>query len=125
MEKTGYIDGFVIPVPKSNLEKYKEQATIASKVWREHGALSYLEAVGDDLNVDFGIPFPKLASTSEDEVVIFAFITYRNREHRDEVNAKVMADERIKAMCPDQSPDFDSPFDPERMTYGGFSTIVD
>lgn len=123
-EPVGYVDGFVIPVPRENLDRYREQATIASQVWREYGALDYLETVGDDVNSSFGIPFPKLAGTSEDEVVIFAWISYRDRAHRDEVNAKVMADERIKAMCPDRNPEFESPFDPQRMTYGGFSVLV-
>lgn len=120
----GYIDGFVIPVPKQKIDQYREQATIASQVWKEYGALDYLETVGDDVNSEFGIPFPKLAATSDDEVVIFAYISYRDRAHRDEVNAKVMKDERITAMCPDRNPGFEPSFDPQRMTYGGFSVLV-
>ncbi len=120
----GYVDGFVIPVQKSKLDAYQEQATIACRVWLEHGALDYIETVGDDLDADFGTPFGKLTSIKDDETVVFAWISYRSREHRDEVNAKVMADERIKAMCPDQNPDFEAPFDPGRMTYGGFRTLV-
>jgi len=120
----GYFDGFVIPVSRSNLERDREQAVIASDVWREHGALDYLEAVGDDLDSEFGVPFPQLATAGDDEVVVFAWISYRDRAHRDEVNAKVMADERIKAMCTSENPDFESPFDVRRMSYGGFSVLV-
>ena len=120
----GYIDGFVIPVPKANLEQYREQAEIACQVWREYGALDYLETVGEDVDSEFGIPFPKLANTKDDEVVVFAYISYRDRAHRDEVNAKVMADERMKAMCPSENSDFEPPFDCTRMTCGGFSVLV-
>ena len=120
----GYVDGFVIAVPKKNLDRYREQATIACEVWKEYGAIDYIESVGEDLKTDFGTPFPKLAQTSDDDVVIFAYITYRDREHRDEVNKKVMADERMKSMCPEGNPDFEPSFDMERFSYGGFSVLV-
>lgn len=120
----GYVDGFVISVPKANIEKYKEIATLASQIWKEYGAIDYIESVGDDLDTEFGVSFPKLANAAENETVVFAFITYRDRAHRDEVNAKVMADERMKAMCPGENPDVEPPFDVQRMTYGGFSVLV-
>ncbi len=120
----GYVDGFVISVPKKNLDRYREQATIACEVWKEYGAIDYIESVGEDLKTDFGTPFPKLAQTNDDDVVIFAYITYRDREHRDQVNKKVMADERIKSMCPESNPNFEPSFDMERFSYGGFSVLV-
>lgn len=120
----GYVDGFVIPVPTANLERYREVATLAAQVWREYGALDYVEAVGEDIDSSFGIPFPKLAGTSAEETVIFSWIAYRDRAHRDEVNTKVMADERIKAVCPGADSGFVPPFDPQRMTYGGFTVFV-
>lgn len=120
----GYVDGFVIVVPQENFDQYREQACVACNVWMEHGALDYVETVGDDLDSDFGNPFPALVGKSESELIIFAYVRYRDKAHRDEVNAKVMADERIKAMCPDSNPDFVPPFDMKRFSYGGFSVIV-
>lgn len=122
--RVGYVDGFVIPLPLANLEAYRQQATLAAAVWREYGALDYVETIGEDLNQDFGTPFGNLAKTNADETVVFAWISYRDRAHRDEVNAKVMADPRIQEMCPDHNPDFRAPFDPQRMTYGGFEVLV-
>lgn len=122
--RVGYVDGFVIPLPKSNLEAYRSQATIAATVWREYGALDYVEAIGDDLAGAIGTPFGKLAALQDDETVVFAWISYRDKAHRDEVNTRVMADPRIQAMCPEQNPAVESPFDPSRMTYGGFKTLV-
>jgi len=116
-----YIDGFVLPVPKDKIEKYRNVATQASKIWREHGALEYRECLIEDPNVQMGRPFPNLDIVQEGETVVFAYITYHSRAHRDEVNAKVMADPRINEMC---SPD-DMPFDCARMCYGGFETLVE
>jgi uncharacterized protein YbaA (DUF1428 family) len=116
-----YIDGFVIPVPTRNLDAYREMATKASLVWKEHGALQYIEAVGDDLEVKDVTPFPRLAGASADETVVFAYIVYESREHRDTVNAKVMADPRLTAMCGSDQ----APFDFKRMAYGGFRAIVE
>lgn len=115
-----YVDGFVLVVPKDKVDAYKAMSETAGKVWKEYGALSYRECVGDDLNAEFGVPFPKLVNTSDDETVVFAWIEYESKEQRDEVNAKVMADERIKNSCDPNN----SPFDHQRMTYGGFKTIV-
>ncbi len=115
-----YVDGFVLPVPKKNLAAYKKLALKASKLWREHGALEYRECVGDDLAVKMGVPFPKLAKAKPGETVVFAFVTYKSRAHRDQVNAKVMKDPRIMALCDPKK----MPFDCARMSYGGFKTIV-
>jgi uncharacterized protein YbaA (DUF1428 family) len=114
-----YVDGFLLAVPRKNLVAYRELAEKASKVWKEHGALDYRECVGDDVNPEFGLPFPKAAGCGPDDVVIFSYIVYNSRAHRDEVNAKVMADERICNMNPE-----DMPFDCAKMHYGGFETIV-
>ncbi|MFC4552794.1 MULTISPECIES: DUF1428 domain-containing protein [Halorussus] len=119
-----YVDGFVFPVPNENLDAYREMADEAGKLWIEHGALEYFEGVGDDMEPDMGgMPvrtFPELAEAGDDESVVFSFIVFESREHRDEVNAKVMDD---PAMDPEQFAD-DMPFDTERMAYGGFRSIV-
>lgn len=114
----GYVDGFVVPVPKANVEAYRAMSESAGQIWRDHGALQYWECVGDDLSPEGVFTFPELVNLPEDETVIFAFIVFQSREHRDEVNAKVMADERLK--CDLES----NPFDMKRMAYGGFKTIV-
>jgi uncharacterized protein YbaA (DUF1428 family) len=115
-----YVDGFVLSVPTKNLKAYFAMAKKASKIWKEHGALEYREAAGDDLNVKMGVPFPKLAKSKAGETVVFAWITYKSRAHRDKVNAKVMNDPRIHAMCDPKN----MPFDCKRMTYGGFKIVV-
>ncbi|MCE9649849.1 MAG: DUF1428 domain-containing protein [Parvibaculum sp.] len=113
-----YVDGFVLPMPKKNIDAYKRMARKAGKVWMEHGALGYVECAGDHLNVKFGLPFPKGIGTKTGETVVFAFITFKSRAHRDKVNALVMADPRM------QEPPGFMPFDMERMMYGGFKSIV-
>jgi uncharacterized protein YbaA (DUF1428 family) len=115
-----YVDGFVLAVPKKKLNAYKRLARIASKVWRDHGALDYRECVGDDLQTKFGLPFPKLAKLKTGETVVFAWISYKSRAHRNRVNAKVMKDKRITASCDPNN----MPFDVKRMAYGGFNVIV-
>ena len=115
-----YVDGFLLPIPKKNLGAYKKMATIASKVWRDHGALRYVEAVGDDLTPGFGLPFPKLAKAKKGETMVFAYIVYKSRAHRDAVNKKVMKDKRLEASCDAD----DMPFDIKRMAWGGFKAIV-
>jgi len=116
-----YVDGFVLVVPKKKLAVYKSMARKAGKIWREHGALDYRECVGDDLKVKFGLPFTKLAKTKPSETVVFSYIVYKSRAHRDKVNAKVMADKRL------QGPGMpkEMPFDMKRMAYGGFKTLVE
>jgi uncharacterized protein YbaA (DUF1428 family) len=116
-----YVDGFVLPVPKKNLAAYRRMAQKASKVWRDHGALEYRECAGDDLRVKMGVPFPKQAKARPGETVVFAYIVYKSRAHRDQVNARVMKDPRIANMCDPKN----MPFDFKRMGYGGFKTIVE
>ncbi len=116
-----YVDGFVLPIPTRNLPAYRRMAKGASKIWREHGALEYRECVGDDLNVKFGLPFLRGLKTKPGETVVFAYIVYKSRAHRDRVNARVMKDPRIQALC---DPDA-MPFDCARMLYGGFKTLVE
>jgi uncharacterized protein YbaA (DUF1428 family) len=114
-----YVDGFVLPIPKKNVAAYRRIAAKAGKIWREHGALDYKECVGDDLNIKMGVPFGKLAKLKPSETVVFAYILYKSRAHRDRVNAKVMKDPRL-TMGPEGMP-----FDVKRMTYGGFKVLVD
>ncbi len=116
-----YVDGFVLAVPKKNLAAYKKLATAAGKVWRRHGALQYVEAMGDDLNVKFGVSFKKLIKPKPTETVIFSWIVYKSRAHRDQVNKKVMADPQLKKMM-EKGP---MPFDVNRMAYGGFKFLVE
>lgn len=116
-----YVDGFVIPIAKENVEKYREIAGKAGEVWKEHGALEYFEAVGDDLEHENLVSFLKIANASEDETVIFAWIVYESKEHRDKVNAAVMEDARIK----DSMKNCDELFDYKRMAYGGFKVLVE
>lgn len=115
-----YVDGFLLSVPKDKLEDYRKICNDAAKVWVEHGALQYVEAVGDDLNIEGVQPFTKAAGAGPDDLVIFAWIVYESRERRDEVNALVMKDPRISCMGPDQMP-----FDCSKMFYGGFKTIAE
>ena len=116
-----YIDGFVLPVPKKNIAAYARMAKKASKLFREHGALEYRECAGDDLDVKMGLPFPKGIKTKPGETVVFAYVVYKSRAHRDQVNAKIMKDPRIHALCDPKN----MPFDCARMIYGGFKTIVE
>src|SRR5688500_11511811 len=116
----GYVDGFVIPIPKKNIEAYQKMSAKAGKVWREHGALDYRECVGDDLDMKMGVPFPKLAKAEPGETVVFSWILYKSRAHRDRVNAKVMKDPRLAAMMDPNDPKA-MPFDVKRMTMGGFT----
>ncbi|HRI82048.1 MAG TPA: DUF1428 domain-containing protein [Opitutaceae bacterium] len=118
--KATYADGFVIPVPVKKLAVYRRVAAKAGRIWREYGALDYKECVGDDLQNAFGVPFKKLAGAKAGETVVFSWITYRSRAHRDRVNAKIMQDPRILAMCGPKH----APFDPQRMAYGGFRIFV-
>lgn len=115
-----YVDGFVIPLPKDKIEEYRLIAEKAGAIWREHGALDYYECIGDDLEVKDMVAFPQLANTGPDETVVFSWIVYKSREHRDEVNAKVMADPRLHEMMEGS----EHPFDCKRMAYGGFKVLV-
>ena len=116
-----YIDGFVIPLPKKNVNAYRRMAQKAGRVWRDHGALEFRECVGDDLNIKMGLPFPRGIKTTPGETVLFSYIVYKSRAHRDRVNARVMKDPRLANMMDPKA----MPFDVKRMMYGGFKTIVE
>ena len=128
-----YVDGFVLAIKKDKLDEYKEMASLGGRIWMKHGALAYYECLGEDMAPpqmempeeysDMGgmMTFPELAKTNEDEVPVFSFIIFNSREHRDEVNAKVMADHE---MNPEQYEGKEMPFDMNRMTYGGFQSFV-
>ncbi len=115
-----YVDGFVIPVPKRKLTAYFRLARLAEKVWRDHGALDYKECVGEDLQAGFALSFPRGIRSKAGETVVFSWIGYKSRAHRDRVNARVMKDPRLAAMCGSK----DTPFDMKRMLYGGFKAVV-
>lgn len=115
-----YIDGFVLPVPRKNLEAYRKMAEEAGEVWKEYGALEYIECVADDVQSGEVTSFPQSVQLRDDETVIFSWIVYESREKRDEVNEKVMKDPRIAGMDMQNLP-----FDGKRMFWGGFETIVE
>jgi uncharacterized protein YbaA (DUF1428 family) len=114
-----YVDGFIVPVSKKKVAAYKKIAKLASKVWREHGALDYKECIADDVKVGKWTSFPRSVKLKTSEVVFFSYIVYKSRKHRDAVNKKVMADKRFNGM--DMK---DMPFDGKRMIYGGFKVFV-
>ncbi len=115
-----YVDGYVLPIPEGKIEDYRAMATKAGALWKEHGALSYKETVLEDKDAkEYCGNFPKLFGVKPGEVVVFAYVLFNSREHRDEVNAKVMSDPRLKGDCENM------PFDPQRMAYGGFTPLVD
>lgn len=116
-----YVDGFVLPIPKKNVAAYRSMARLACKVWRDHGAIEYRECVGDDFNCGPMLTFPKHMKTRPGETVIFAWITFKSRAHRDRVNKNVMKDPRLAKMMTGKS----MPFDCKRMVYGGFKVLVD
>ena len=115
-----YIDGFVVPVPKRNLKAYRRLSTKAGKVWREHGAVDYWECVADDVKAGKQTSFPRSVKLKPGETVLFSWIVYKSRAHRDQVNAEVMADPRISDMMDGRK----APFDGRRMIYGGFKSFV-
>ncbi|MEO6946382.1 MAG: DUF1428 domain-containing protein [Nitrobacter sp.] len=115
-----YVDGFIVPVPKKNLADYRKIARKAGKVWREHGALDYRECVADDVKVGKLTSFPRSVKMKPNETVVFSWITYKSRKHRDKVNAKVMKDPRLADMMNPKA----MPFDAKRMIYGGFEVFV-
>jgi uncharacterized protein YbaA (DUF1428 family) len=116
-----YVDGFVLPLPKRNLDAYRRIARKAGKIWREHGALEYRECVGEDVKRGKVTSFPQSVKLKRGETAVFSWIVYRSRAHRDRVNAKVMKDPRLaKEMDPKNAP-----FDAKRMIYGGFKVVVD
>ena len=116
-----YVDGFLLPIPKKNFDKYRAIARKAGKVWREHGALDYKECVADDVKKGKWTSFPQAVKLKPGEVVWFSWIVYRNRKHRDAVLKKVMKDPRLARMMTPGA----MPFDVTRMLYGGFRGIVE
>lgn len=114
-----YVDGFVIPVPKKKLKAYARMARMGAKMWMKHGALDYKECVGDDLQAKWGTPFSRIVKLKPGETVVFSYIVFKSRAHRDRVNAKVIKEmQKMDDMK-------DAPFDMKRMTYGGFKVMVD
>ncbi|MGQ0627914.1 MAG: DUF1428 domain-containing protein [Phycisphaerales bacterium] len=115
-----FVDGYVLCLPTKNLKAYTKMARTGAKLWLEHGALEVRESVGADLAPGFGLPFPKLAGTKKGETVVFSYITFKSKAHRNKVNAAVMKDPRLMGMCDPKK----MPFDCARMAYGGFTSIV-
>ena len=117
-----YVDSYVLAVPKKKLQTYRQMAEKAAKVWRKHGALEYFECVGDDLNSKWaGIKFPRTVKAKSGETVVFSFVVFKSRAHRDRVNAKVMKELMSDSACEDKP----VPFDMKRMVYGGFKVLVE
>ncbi|MDQ1120431.1 MULTISPECIES: DUF1428 domain-containing protein [Pseudoxanthomonas] len=114
-----YVDGFVIPVPTARLVAYRAMARMGSKVWMDHGALQYVECIADDVKPGKHTSFPQAVRLKPDEVVVFAYIVFRSRAHRDQVNKRAMDDPRLKRWGPENLP-----FDGKRMFWGGFKTLV-
>ena len=114
-----YVDGFLLAVPKRKIQAYRQMSKKAGKVWKDYGALQYVESVGNDLKVKLGVPFPRLIKLKPGETVVFSWIVYKSRAHRDRVNARVMKDPRMASMDPTM------PFDMKRMFYGGFEVLID
>jgi uncharacterized protein YbaA (DUF1428 family) len=116
-----YVDGFVLPVPRKNLAAYRRIAARAGRIWKEYGALEYRECAGEDLRNSWGVAFPRLAKAKPGETVVFSWVVYKSRAHRDRVNKKVMKDPRMgKMMDPSKML-----FDARKMAYGGFKVLVD
>jgi uncharacterized protein YbaA (DUF1428 family) len=116
-----YVDGFVVPVPKKNLQAYRKMAQKAGKVWMDHGALEYVECVADDVKPGKRTSFPQSVKLKPDEVVVFSYIVYKSRTQRDRINKKVMKDPRLASMMDPKA----MPFDGKRMFFGGFKTLVE
>jgi uncharacterized protein YbaA (DUF1428 family) len=116
-----YVDGFVLPVPVKNIAAYRRMAQSAGKIWREHGALEYIECVADDVKPGKVTSFPQSVKLKRGETVFFSWIVYKSRAHRDRVLAKVMKDPRVAKMMDPKS----MPFDAKRMFWGGFKTMVE
>jgi uncharacterized protein YbaA (DUF1428 family) len=114
-----YVDGFVLPVPKANVEAYRKMASDAGEIWREYGALEFVECIAEDVKPGKLTSFPQSVKLEPDETVVFSWIVYESRAHRDEINEKVMKDPRIANMDPKSMP-----FDSKRMIFGGFEVLV-
>ena len=116
-----YVDGFLLAVQKKNWAVYRRLAQKASNIWREYGAVDYKECAGDDLKVKMGVPFTRPMKVRSGETVVFSYIVYKSRAHRNTVNKKIMKDPRLKDMCDPKN----MPFDVKRMCYGGFKVLVE
>jgi uncharacterized protein YbaA (DUF1428 family) len=116
-----YVDGFLLPLPRKNLDAYRRLSRAAAKIFREHGAIEYRECVGDDLKAKGMVPFPKRTGTKPSEVVVFSWVVYRSKKSRDRANAKIMADPRLHKLMER----YGMPFDMKRMSMGGFEVLVD
>jgi uncharacterized protein YbaA (DUF1428 family) len=116
-----YVDGFLVPVPKKNMQAYRRMAQKAGKIWREHGALEFRECIADDVKPGKWTSFPQSVKLKRDETVMFSYIVYKSRTRRDRVNAKVMSDPRLAKMMQKGA----MPFDGKRMIFGGFKTFVE
>jgi uncharacterized protein YbaA (DUF1428 family) len=115
----GYVDGYVLPVPKKNLKTYARMAKMGAEVWMKHGALDYKECVAEDLKTKWGMPFSRMIKLKPGETMVFSYIVFKSRAHRDRVNAKVMKEmEKMGDMK-------EMPFDIKRMVYGGFKVLVE
>ena len=114
-----YVDGFVIAVPKAKIDAYKAMAKLGSEVWMEYGAVSYVECLADDVPYGERTSFPRAVQATDDETVVFSWIVYKDKASRDEIMAKVMADERLKSFMTD------TPFDAKRMIFGGFEAFIE
>jgi len=115
-----YVDGYVLVVPKKNIPAYRKMAQTGGKVWRDHGALDYRECIGEDLKVKWGMTFPRALKVKPNETVVFSWIIFKSRKHRDKVNAAVMKDPRLSESMSMK----EMPFDMKRMVWGGFETLV-
>ena len=113
-----YVDGYVLPIPRKKVKEYRRLAAKAARIWRDHGALEYRECIGEDLKPKWGVPFTKRVQVRPGETVVFSWVVFRSRAHRDRVNAKVMSDPRLADAGETM------PFDMKRMVYGGFEELV-
>lgn len=116
-----YVDGFVLPIPRRNLARYRQMARKCGKVWREHGAQHFVESVADDVKPGKVTSFPQAVKLKKGETVVFSFVVYKSRKDRDRINAKVMSDPRLKQFMNPKT----LPFDGRRMFWGGFKPIVE
>ncbi len=119
-QKAGYVDGFVLTVPKKKVEAYCKMAQKAGKIWKEYGAIEFRECQAQDLKIPMGVPFTKIMKPKPNETIFFSWITYKSKADRDRINKKVMKDPRVHEMCDPK----DMPVDCNRMTYGGFKIMV-
>ncbi len=115
-----YVDGYVLPVPKNKVKAYIRMAKLGEQMWRKHGALDYKECVGQDLKTEWGTPFTKMMKLKPGETVVFSYVVFKSKAHRDSVNAKVMKEMAEMGTVP-----MEMPFDVKRMVYGGFKTVVE